>query len=66
MQVKCVLCDKIESLDDDCPEAKRLRNRRINMYICADCYHRIEKRTNERHQTGNFHLYKEKKSNDLI
>ncbi|MUK89572.1 DUF2197 domain-containing protein [Ornithinibacillus sp. L9] len=67
MQVKCVICDKVEGIGDDSLEAKRLRNRRIHMYLCDPCYDRVEKNTNKRHATGNFRLYREKKnSNELI
>lgn len=67
MQVKCVLCDNIEAIDDHSLEAKRLRNRRINLYLCKACYERIGKKTNQRHSTGKFHLYESKKQNsDLI
>lgn len=67
MQVKCVLCDNVEGIDDHSLEAKRLRNRKNNLYLCKKCYQRISKKTNERHATGNFHLYKEKKNtHDLI
>ena len=37
MRVKCVICDKIESIDDDSFQAKRLRNRPINTYMCESC-----------------------------
>lgn len=66
MQVKCVLCDNIEGIDDYSLEAKRLRNRKVNLYLCKKCYKRISKKTNLRHETGNFHLYREKKNHDLI
>ncbi len=67
MKVKCVLCDIIENIDSNCLQAKRLRNRRIHMYICKTCYARVEKNTNERHASGNFKLYREKKKkNHLI
>jgi len=67
MQVKCVLCDNVEGINDNSFEAKRLRNRKINLYLCKKCYQRIGQKTNQRHATGNFRLYKEKKnSNDLI
>lgn len=67
MQVKCVLCDNVEAINDNSFEAKRLRNRKINLYLCKKCYQRIDQKTKQRHATGNFHLYKEKKdSNDLI
>lgn len=58
MKVKCVICDQIESIPDDSPEAKKLRNRPIHTFMCQSCYTRIENRTNERIATGNFHLYR--------
>lgn len=67
MQVKCVICDRIEALEDDCFKAKRLRNRRIHMYLCLDCYTRIDENTKKRHATGNFRLYDtKKKTKELI
>ena len=61
MQVKCTICDQIEGIDDYSLQAKRLRNRRVNLYLCEQCYNRIERKTKERHETGEFKLYKEKK-----
>ncbi len=61
MRVKCVLCDKIEDIEDETLMAKRLRNRPIHTYMCIPCHERIEERTNERFATGNFRLYREKK-----
>lgn len=61
MQVKCVLCDLIEDIEDYSPQAKRLRNRKTTMYLCKSCYDRIEVNTIQRHETGKFHLYQEKK-----
>ena len=67
MQVKCAICDNVEGIDDYSLEEKRLRNRRINLYLCKKCYERIGEKTKQRHATGNFHLYEEKKDkNDLI
>ncbi|MGM8364266.1 YlaI family protein [Virgibacillus sp. W0181] len=67
MHVKCVICDKIEDINDDCLQAKRLRNRRLHMYLCAPCKGRIAEKTKKRHATGNFRLYKEnKQKKDLI
>lgn len=67
MQVKCVICDSVESLEDHCFKAKRLRNRRTHMYLCHDCYERIETNTKKRHATGNFNLFDtKKKSKELI
>lgn len=43
MRVKCVICDKIESINDETLVAKRLRNRPIHTYMCDECAERIEK-----------------------
>ncbi|NLP49445.1 YlaI family protein [Bacillus sp. RO1] len=64
MRVKCVICDKIESINDETLVAKRLRNRPIHTYMCDECNERIEKRTNERKATGNFKLYEQKQNQD--
>lgn len=61
MNVKCVLCDKVEEIKDDSIEAKMLRNRRTHMYICQTCDQRITDKTLKRHATGNFNLYSSKK-----
>jgi uncharacterized protein YlaI len=58
MRVKCVLCEKIESIDDETLLAKRLRNRPIHTYLCNDCNERISKKTQARIDTGNFRLYR--------
>ncbi|HHW38243.1 MAG TPA: YlaI family protein [Bacillales bacterium] len=59
MRVKCVICDKINVIDDELPIAKRLRNRPIHTYMCEDCSSRIGTRTEERKGTGKFKLYKQ-------
>lgn len=64
MRVKCVICDKIESIADDSFQAKRLRNRPIHTYMCKVCEERITNRTNERVATGNFNLYKPSQDDD--
>lgn len=65
MRVKCVICDKIDVLDDYEVLAKRLRNRPIHTYMCKDCQERITSRTLERKATGRFKLYtKKKEEND--
>lgn len=67
MKVQCVLCDTVHELEDDSLQAKRLRNRRVYMYLCPECYTRIDNNTRKRHATGNFRLYDEKKKKqDLI
>lgn len=54
MRVKCVICDVVESINNDSPQAKKLRNRPIHTYMCQPCYTRIESRTIGRKNTGNF------------
>lgn len=66
LDVKCVICDQVEQLKDDSIEAKKLRNRRMRMYLCSTCDERIAKKTKERHTTGDFHLYKNKSLNKSI
>lgn len=61
MRVQCVLCDQIKQINKNSLQAKRLRNRRIQMYLCHTCDARISVKTIQRHQTGKFQLYKEKK-----
>ncbi|MDC3416521.1 YlaI family protein [Aquibacillus salsiterrae] len=66
MRVKCVLCDSIESINSNSLQAKRLRNRRIHMYLCPTCDERIEEKTKKRHATGNFKLYNFKIKQDSL
>lgn len=60
MRVKCVICDKIEKIDDENIVAKRLRNRPIHTYMCKECDHRIAERTKERWATGKFTVHHRK------
>ncbi len=60
VKVQCVLCDEFHTIDAYSLQAKRLRNRRIQMYLCTTCDKRIQTNTEARHKTGNFHLYREK------
>ncbi|MCZ0703974.1 uncharacterized protein YlaI [Natronobacillus azotifigens] len=64
MDVKCPICDSIDTIDTDSPLAKRLRNRRKHLYLCPTCTDRIGKKTNQRHATGKFQLFKENKDED--
>ncbi|MFC4409347.1 YlaI family protein [Chungangia koreensis] len=58
MKVKCVLCDRLEELNEDTSMAKRLKNRPIHTYMCEECTKRIADRTCERIATGNFKFYR--------
>jgi len=64
MRVKCVICDKIESIEDETLVAKRLRNRPIHTYMCNSCSARITEKTNARIESGNFRLYRPKSDKD--
>jgi uncharacterized protein YlaI len=64
MRVKCVICDVIESINDETLQAKQLRNRPIHTYMCSDCHKRIAENTKKRIQTGQFRLYKSPVEND--
>ncbi|MCM3123457.1 YlaI family protein [Mesobacillus sp. AQ2] len=64
MRVKCVLCDKIENINSDTLQAKRLRNRPIHTYMCEACNERIAEKTNNRIATGNFKLYRSRVEKD--
>ncbi len=57
MKVKCVLCDKVENIDDETPLAKRLRNRPIHTYMCDDCHERITIKTKKHLASDSFKLY---------
>lgn len=61
MRVKCVLCDKIETIDDDTPLAKRLRNRPIHTFMCDDCHTRITEKTKKHLASDSFKLYRKPK-----
>lgn len=54
MRVKCVICDAVEELDDHILEAKRLRNRPIQTFMCTVCRHRIADNTQKRVDSGKF------------
>ncbi|MDP4161650.1 MAG: YlaI family protein [Bacillota bacterium] len=64
MRVKCVICDKIEAIEDESLIAKRLRNRPIHTYMCNSCQERITEKTNARIETGNFRLYRSNSEED--
>jgi uncharacterized protein YlaI len=58
MRVQCVICEAINQLPDDSPQAKKLRNRPIHTYMCNPCHDRIEENTRARLATGKFAFYK--------
>ena len=58
MRVQCVICDNIIDLNDDLPEAKKLRNRPIHTFMCDSCHDRIAEKTEQRLATGNFRFFR--------
>jgi uncharacterized protein YlaI len=64
MRVKCVLCDRIDTIDDESLLAKRLRNRPVHTYMCQECYDRIAEKTKARLATGKFRIYRSTLSDD--
>ncbi len=48
MKATCVLCDKKDDIHPYSLTAKKLQKRRIQSYICEDCYDRIAKSTEEK------------------
>ncbi|WP_027725553.1 YlaI family protein [Tuberibacillus calidus] len=64
MLAKCMLCDRIDELDDQSPLAKKLRNRPIHTYLCPTCHDRITERTIERWKTGKFRIHHKRRTKD--
>lgn len=64
MRVKCVICDNIESINNDSPIAKKLRNRLNSTFMCDSCSVRIKQNTLKRHEDKNFQLYQSKETDD--
>lgn len=66
MRVKCIMCDKIEDIDDNLPATKKLRNRPIHTYMCEECYSRIEEKTEKRISSGQFFVYRSGKQKEWL
>lgn len=58
MEVQCDLCEQVDSIDDNSLLAKKIMYRKVQSYLCSDCYERIKTKTLKRHKTGNFRLYR--------
>lgn len=66
MNVTCILCDRRVTLEKDSFRAKRMRNKQDFTFLCDACDGRITKKTKERLASGNFRLYRDKQTDDLI
>lgn len=64
MRVKCVICDKVETIENESLQAKRLRNRPIHTFMCKDCDERIAEKTKIRLDSGKFQFNRPKTEDD--
>jgi uncharacterized protein YlaI len=64
MKVKCVICDKVQSIENESLQAKRLRNRPIHTFMCRECESRIAERTQKRLASGKFQFNRPKTNDD--
>jgi uncharacterized protein YlaI len=64
MKVKCVICDKVENIENESLLAKRLRNRPIHTFMCKICETRIAERTKQRLASGKFQFNRPKTNDD--
>ena len=66
MKAKCILCEKIDILDNDSFEAKKLINHPISTYMCTSCTDKISVQTKKRMKTGQYKVYKGETSTEII
>lgn len=66
MKARCIVCEKIDILDNDSVEARRLKNHPIRTYMCTNCNDKITQKTNQRMKQGKYKLYKGEAPVDII
>lgn len=66
MRIQCILCDKVEHIDENSVYGKELRNNYLKLHLCKTCHKRIKRKTEERIKTGNFRLYREEKKEKYL
>ncbi|EAD4645470.1 DUF2197 domain-containing protein, partial [Listeria monocytogenes] len=54
MNAKCILCERVDELDNREFKTKQLRNKPIRMYLCPECEHRVAINTISRVNSGHF------------
>jgi uncharacterized protein YlaI len=64
MRVKCVICDRVETIENETLQAKRLRNRPIHTFMCKECDNRIAEQTKKRLASGKFQFNRPKTNDD--
>jgi uncharacterized protein YlaI len=52
MKVQCVICEKIEGIDEDSYLGKKLRNHPLSTYMCNPCHQRVAENTEKRRKEG--------------
>lgn len=52
MKVQCVICDKIEEIERDSFQGKKLRNHPLATHMCSACQERIAIHTEQRRLEG--------------
>ncbi|EAE2473965.1 YlaI family protein [Listeria innocua] len=58
MNAKCILCERVDELDNREFKTKLLRNKPIRMYLCPECEHRVAIKTISRVNSGHFNFHK--------
>lgn len=52
MKVQCVICEKVEEIDEDSYLGKKLRNHPLSTYMCNSCHQRVTENTEKRRMAG--------------
>lgn len=50
MRVKCILCDRVDTLEPFSLVAKEIQKRRKLSYLCPDCDQRITQKVEQNHK----------------
>ncbi|EAG7612272.1 TPA_asm: DUF2197 domain-containing protein [Listeria monocytogenes] len=58
MNAKCILCERVDELDNREFKTKQLRNKPIRMYLCPECEHRVAINTISRVNSVHFNFHK--------
>lgn len=66
MDVECILCEKVDQIDESSLYAKQLKNNYLKLHLCQRCSERIKQKTEARIKTGKFRLFKQEKEEKYI
>lgn len=45
MKIKCMICDRVNEVEDQSLLAKKMRNKPLTSYICTECHDRVAENT---------------------